>query len=76
MGKNNWGQKPLRPLLLPKTAFAEPHLQAETDWKCIKTKNLLEALVIFQYFPYTPRLQTLSEKDTYPQVHQMNLSPK
>lgn len=63
------GKITLRPFLQPNPAFAEPQVCAETDWKSIKTKNLLEASVICQYFPHTPLLQTLSETYTYPQVH-------
>lgn len=63
------GNTTLRPFLQPNPPFSEPQVWAEKDYKSIKTKNLLEASVIFQYFPHTPRWQPFSEMYTYPQVH-------
>lgn len=60
------GKATLRPFLQQNP---EPQVWAEANWKSIKAKNLLEASVIFQYFPHAPLLQTLSETYTYPQVH-------
>lgn len=63
------GKTTFRPFVQPNPPFAEPQVWAEKDCKSIKTKNLLEASVIFQHFPHTPRSQPFLEMFTHPQVH-------